>query len=203
VEFSFDLKFGDVDKSDAASGGSISVASKWDARFKEFLSGSLGHAWLVVGIQESLDEHGTRSWDGIVAWGFEPCLVDGIDLIALIWIPTGADEWSTQGVPVAENNFSHDACGRLNWWQVAQLSTLNVEVVANVFADGARVGRSTWSLSVNSLVKWFQFIGTFIAHKHRLYLTILIIWLILTFEDLPSAARRIPPSYLIEMIVVY
>ena len=70
-------------------------------------------------------------------------MVDGIDLIALIWIPAGADQGSAQRVPVAENNLSHDASGRLNWWEVAQLSGLDVDVVANVFADGACVRRGS------------------------------------------------------------
>lgn len=133
--------------------------------------------WHIVGIHESSDKNRSRPTDCVIAWCFETSLVNGIDLISLIRIPTRANKTGTERVPVVENNFSHNSGSRLDRWEVAKLSSLDVNVVPNVLANGTSVWWGSRSLSINSLMQRFQFIRAFVSNKHWLY-EILIIWLI-------------------------
>lgn len=68
---------------------------------------------------------------------------------------------------VVENDLSHDASSRPDWWKVAKLIGLDVDVVSNVLGNGGGVSRCSTSLAVNSLMDWLQLVGAGVADEHR------------------------------------
>jgi hypothetical protein len=79
--------------------------------------------------------------------------------------------------------------------------------MSNDSGDVTSVRRSSRSLAINSLMDWLKLIRALISNIHTLKNKK---WTMikdkferaLTFEDLPSAARRIPPLYLQAIMVV-
>ena len=168
MELSFNFVLCNVEDSAAASRGAISIAGKSDAVLQKFFSSHLGHTWLVVSIHITCDKYWTGATHGVVTLRLESGLVDCVDLVSFVWVPARANEGSTQGVPVVENDFPHYGGSWLHWWEVAKLSSLNINVVSHVLANSACVGGGSWSLSVNSLVNWLKFVWAFVSNEHRL-----------------------------------
>lgn len=135
----------DVDHPDNTAGRTISVAGKWDCRLQKVLGLFTRHAGLEVCVEVAPNEGTTGSREGPVTFLLEAGLVNGVDLEALVRVPSRADHRCWEGPSVVVNNFSHNGGGRLNGREVAQLVGLNVDVVSHIPCDGARMRRRTGS----------------------------------------------------------
>lgn len=117
VEFSFNLVFGKTDKSTTTTWASISVYSQLNACLQECCDVSPTHVFFVIGIHEAHNKCGTRAWCCIwYIWIYETSLINLINLVALIWIPSRTDHRGWKVISIAENNFSHDVCSTFDRW---------------------------------------------------------------------------------------
>ena len=98
----------------------------------------------------------------------EAGLVDAVDLIALVWVPAGADHARWKSTRVRVNDGPHDVGGWLNRGEVAELVSLSIHVETNVLGNGLGVGWGTWTLAVDAVVDGLKFVRNTVADVHIL-----------------------------------
>ena len=84
----FDFLLRDVQQTDDAARGTITVAGQCDARLKEFDRVCLLHVGLEVSVEVAPNERGAAARQGPVALLEETRLVDSVDLESLVGVPS-------------------------------------------------------------------------------------------------------------------
>lgn len=180
IKVSFNFFRCDINCSHASSWASISIACKSNATLKELSCLHFWHICLEICIHEAHNENRTWSRNSIVTFILKTSLVNRIDLISFIWIPTWTNHTCGQWISISKDDFSHDICSRFHRWEIAELSGLYIYIISNIPRNHTCVWWGSWSLAVNSLMNWFQFIWTFISNEHILLIKkvwLMKIWL--------------------------
>ena len=157
-----------VDQADNSTGWCITEASKSDATLDKFFSLMASHVLLEVGIDITPDEGTARATEcpaprfDVTRW------VDLVDLIALVGVPATADHGSWEAILVGVDYFTHHCRCWLNRWQISELWSLDIHVIANIASNGTSVRWSTRALAVDALVDRLQLVWDTITDIHVL-----------------------------------
>ena len=168
----------DLDHADDAARAAIAVGGQRDHILEEVFGLLKCEVVPIKLVEVAPDEGRTGTGQCPITLLKESGLVDTVDLVALVGVPPGANHAGRERARVRVDDLSHDVRGGFNRGKAAKLVCLHVDVVADHFGDGLRVGRRARPLTVDSVVDRLKFVGNTIADVHILHTISQKKWLI-------------------------
>ena len=124
--------------------------------------------WIEVSIHITCNVNGTRSSSFVVSFSLETSLINRVNLIAFIWIPSWTNHTSRESSSVGKDYFSHNTSCTSNWREVSKFSCLNIDVMSYDSSNITSMRRGSRSLAINSLMDWLKLIRALISNIHTL-----------------------------------
>ena len=107
TEVASDSIFSQIEQSDDATWWVVRVASKWNGVLHELYCLLIGHIFLPVLVEVANNESGARARVSVLAFVPEAGLVDRVDLVALVRVPSWADHRGRKWASIVVNDFAH------------------------------------------------------------------------------------------------